>query len=104
MCICQYKYVGLQKYLTSTLYFIFMTLYVGNIHFSVTNDELADLFSAFGDVRNAKVVMDRETGRSRGFAFVEMGNSDAGNKAIDGMNNALVKGRNLKVNEARPRD
>lgn len=81
-----------------------MTLYVGNIHFSVTNEDLEEAFGQFGAVKSAKVVMDRETNRSRGFAFVEMADSDGGNSAIDGMNGALLKGRTVKVNEARPRN
>lgn len=81
-----------------------MTLYVGNIHFSLTNEELEEVFGQFGPVKSAKVVIDRETGRSRGFAFVEMEDETSGNSAIEGMNNSLVKGRTLKVNEARPRN
>lgn len=81
-----------------------MTLYVGNIHFGISNEDLGDIFGQFGEVKSAKIVMDRETGRSRGFAFVEMADRNGGNSAIDGLNGALVNGRVLKVNEARPRD
>jgi RNA recognition motif-containing protein len=80
-----------------------MTLYVGNINFQVSNHELADAFSEFGEVVNAKIVIDRETGRSKGFAFVEMVDSEGGNAAISGMNGAMLRGRPLRVNEARPR-
>lgn len=80
-----------------------MTLYVGNIAFSVTGSELEQVFGEFGKVTSANIVTDRETGRSRGFAFVEMDTDAEGAAAIQGTNNALVKGRNLRVNEARPR-
>lgn len=81
-----------------------MTLYVGNVDFRLTNEDLNDMFSSFGSVNSAKIIIDRETGRSKGFAFVEMGSDQEGRKAIQEMNGALVEGRNLKVNEARPRD
>lgn len=92
------------KYLVFIFYFIFMTLYVGNIAFSVSNEELAQVFSAYGEVTKSNIVIDRETGRSRGFAFVEMATQAAGDAAIEGTNGALVKGRNLRVNEARERE
>lgn len=81
-----------------------MTLYVGNVDFRLTNEDLNDMFTSFGTVNSAKIIIDRETGRSKGFAFVEMGSDAEGRKAIQEMNGALVEGRNLKVNEARPRD
>lgn len=81
-----------------------MTLYVGNIDFRVTSDDLTTIFQEFGEVVSAKIIIDRETGRSKGFAFVEMGSKDAGNKAISQMDGAEVENRSLKVNEARPRD
>lgn len=81
-----------------------MTLYVGNLSFHLTNDQLTDIFSDFGEVVSAKIIIDRETGRSKGFAFVEFENNADGKKAIAAMDNAVVGGRNLKVNEARPRD
>ena len=77
-------------------------LYVGNLPFSTTTDDLVEAFSQFGNVAQAQVVMDRETGRSRGFAFVEM--TDGGEEAINGMNGAQFQGRTLTVNEARPRE
>jgi len=78
-------------------------LYVGNLPFSINDASLRDLFSEFGDVQSASVVLDRETGRSRGFGFVEMERS-AGEEAMNSMNGKSVDGRNLVVNEARPRE
>src|SRR4051812_49879166 len=79
-----------------------MKLYVGNISFTTTNEDLAEAFGQHGTVTSAQVVTDRETGRSRGFAFVEM--ADGGDAAIAAMNGALVGGRTLTVNEAKPRE
>ena len=77
-------------------------LYVGNLAFSTTADDLREAFGQFGAVTSAQVVMDRETGRSRGFAFVEM--SDGADQAIASMNGAMFQGRTLTVNEAKPRE
>ena len=78
-------------------------IYVGNLAWSVSNDELRDMFEAFGEVISARVIEDRETGRSRGFGFVEM--EDAGAlEAIEAMDGSMFSGRTLKVNEARPRE
>jgi RNA recognition motif-containing protein len=77
-------------------------LYVGNLSFSSTADELRELFGQFGNVTSAQVVSDRETGRSRGFGFVEM--SDGGDAAITALNGSDFQGRSLTVNEARPRE
>lgn len=77
-------------------------LYVGNLSFQTTNDDLVQVFSEFGEVTSAQVVMDRETGRSRGFAFVEM--ASGSDQAIQSMNGAEFQGRTLTVNEARPRE
>jgi len=77
-------------------------LYVGNLPFSTTGDDLSELFAQHGNVTSAQVVMDRETGRSRGFAFVEM--SDGAETAISSLNGAQFQGRALTVNEARPRE
>lgn len=77
-------------------------LYVGNLSFSTTSDDLRTAFSQFGTVQSASVVMDRETGRSRGFGFVEM--ADGGDEAVNAMNGADFQGRKLTVNEARPRE
>jgi len=76
-------------------------LYVGNLAYAVTDDDLREAFGAYGNVVEAKVIMDRETGRSRGFGFVEMG--DGGEEAIEGVNGTEIKGRAVTVNEARPR-
>lgn len=80
-----------------------VNIYVGNLPFSVNNAELEDLFSEHGTVSSAQVIMDRETGRSRGFGFVEMEASDAARTAIEALDGAEVGGRRLKVNEARER-
>jgi RNA recognition motif-containing protein len=77
-------------------------LYVGNLPFNTTNEELREAFAQYGTVTSASVVMDRDTGRSRGFGFVEM--SDGADAAIDAMNGADFQGRTLVVNEARPRE
>ena len=80
-----------------------MNIYVGNLSFRTNNSELEQLFGEYGTVDSAAVIMDRETGRSRGFGFVEMPNSEEGQRAIDELDGADVGGRSLKVNEARPR-
>ena len=77
-------------------------LYVGNLSFQTTSDGLREMFSEFGSVTSAQIVMDRETGRSRGFGFVEM--FDGGDAAINAFNGRDVEGRTLTVNEARPRE
>jgi RNA recognition motif-containing protein len=77
-------------------------LYVGNISFDTTSDDLVQAFSQFGTVLGAQIVSDRETGRSRGFAFVEM--HTGGDEAIAGMNGQQLQGRTLTVNEAKPRE
>jgi RNA recognition motif-containing protein len=79
-------------------------LFVGNMSFQTTESELSDLFKAFGQVTRVHVAMDRETGRARGFAFVEMPNDDEAAKAIAGLDGKDIGGRNLKVNEARPKE
>jgi RNA recognition motif-containing protein len=79
-------------------------LYVGNLSFKTTDDQLAQLFAAFGTVGRASVVTDRETGRSRGFGFVEMGNDTEAKAAIAGLDGKTVEGRALQVNVARPRE
>ena len=77
-------------------------LYVGNLAFTTTADDLIQAFSQFGTVTRAQIVNDRDTGRSRGFGFVEM--ADGGDEAIAGMNNQMFQGRTLTVNEAKPRE
>src|SRR5438874_4724477 len=79
-------------------------LYVGNLSYETTETELEALFAPFGTVQSAQVIMDRDTGRSKGFGFVEMGSSQEAQAAIDAMNGKEVDGRKLTVNEARPRE
>jgi cold-inducible RNA-binding protein len=79
-------------------------LYVGNLSFDVTEDELHDLFSQQGEVVSAKVISDRDTGRPRGFGFVEMSQSEDAQKAIESLDGQEFKGRNMKVNLAKPRE
>ncbi|MEX1208010.1 MAG: RNA-binding protein [Acidimicrobiia bacterium] len=79
-----------------------MNIYVGNLSYSMTSDELEQVFAEHGQVDSAAVIMDRDTGRSRGFGFVEMPDDD-GRKAIEALNGADHGGRKLNVNEARPR-
>ena len=79
-------------------------LYVGNLAYSVRDDSLLQAFSQFGTVTSAKVMMDRETGRSKGFGFVEMGSDPEAQAAINGMNGQPIDGRAVVVNEARPRE
>jgi hypothetical protein len=77
-------------------------LYVGNLPYSVRDDDLQQAFSAFGQVTSAKVMMERDTGRSKGFGFVEMGSDAEAQAAIEGMHGQALGGRNVVVNEARP--
>ena len=81
-----------------------MKLYVGNLAFRTTSDELQQMFSKVGTVESATVVQDRETGRSRGFGFVEMASREEALKAIDEFNGKEVSGRTLTVNEAKQRE
>ena len=81
-----------------------MKLYVGNLPFSTTEDELRELFSVHGNVTSALIIQDRETGRSRGFGFIEFSNSSEGQAAIDALHESDYGGRPLVVNEARPRE
>jgi RNA recognition motif-containing protein len=81
-----------------------MNIYVGNLAYSVTDDDLREAFSEFGEVSRANVIMDRDTGRSKGFGFVEMPDSGQAEAAINGLNDKALSGRAIRVNEARPRD
>jgi len=81
-----------------------MRLYVGNLAYSVTNESLEALFAQFGAVKSAQVIMDRDTGRSKGFGFVEMADDAAAKDAIQALNETQHDGRPLTVNEARPRE
>ena len=79
-------------------------LYVGNLSYSVTNANLEEMFAPFGTVRSAQVIQDRDTGRSKGFGFVEMETDNAALDAIKGLHEKEMDGRALTVNEARPRE
>jgi RNA recognition motif-containing protein len=79
-------------------------LYVGNLAYSVTSESLEQMFLEFGTVTSAQVIQDRETGRSKGFGFVEMQSDDAAQRAISGMHEKQLDGRPLTVNEAKPRE
>ena len=79
-------------------------LYVGNLNYEVTDSELASLFSAHGTVQSAQVIMDRDTGRSKGFGFVEMGTDEEARAAIEALHGSQQGGRSLTVNEARPKE
>ncbi|MDQ6965100.1 MAG: RNA-binding protein [Mariprofundales bacterium] len=81
-----------------------LNIYVGNLPYSVNEDDLRNLFSEFGEVSNAHVISDRDTGRSKGFGFVEMESSEDGQKAIEALDGSELQGRNVRVNEAKPRE
>jgi RNA recognition motif-containing protein len=81
-----------------------MNIYVGNLSYGMSEDELRDAFGAFGEVSSVKILMDRETGRSRGFGFVEMPNQSEAETAIAQLNGKDLGGRALRINEARPRE
>lgn len=77
-------------------------IYVGNLPFSTTSESLTEVFAPFGDVDSSKIIMDRDTGRSKGFGFVEMSDSSAADSAISQLHGSDFGGRSLTVNEARP--
>jgi len=81
-----------------------MNIYVGNVSYQTDDSRLVELFSEFGEVASARVINDRETGRSKGFGFVEMNDDTAALAAIEALNEKEVDGRTLRVNEARPRE
>ncbi len=81
-----------------------MNIYVGNVSYSTDDNRLVELFSEFGAVTSARVINDRDTGRSKGFGFVEMENDSEANAAIEALNEKEVDGRTIRVNEARPRE
>jgi len=81
-----------------------MNIYVGNLAYQATDDDLREAFSAYGTVTSASVIMDKMTGQSRGFGFVEMANKSEGDAAIAALNGKDLKGRALRINEARPRE
>ncbi|MCA9190001.1 MAG: RNA-binding protein [Pirellulaceae bacterium] len=81
-----------------------MNIYVGNLSFDATEADIEDAFAEFGEVKSVSIVKDRETGRSRGFGFVEMNDRQAGQQAIDALNLQKIGGRAVTVNEAKPRE
>ena len=81
-----------------------MNIYVGNLSYSTTEDDLRAVFGNFGEVTSAAVIKDRETGRSKGFGFVEMANDDEAREAMASLNGSELQGRQVQVNEARPRE
>jgi len=81
-----------------------VNIYVGNLSYTATDEDIRSAFEAFGQITSARVIMDKETGRSRGFGFVEMPNDEEGRKAIEAVNNKEIAGRPVRVNEARPRE
>jgi RNA recognition motif-containing protein len=80
-----------------------MNIYVGNLHYEIDEDQLREIFEEYGEVTSSKIIMDRETGRSKGFGFIEMSNDEEANAAMSELNDAELKGRNMRVNEARER-
>jgi RNA recognition motif-containing protein len=81
-----------------------MNIYVSNLSFNVQDEDLREFFAPYGEVTSAKIINDRETGRSRGFGFVEMPDDEASQKAISELNEATVEGRTIKVMEAKPKE
>lgn len=80
-----------------------MNIYVGNLNYNLTEDELRQIFEEFGEVVSAKIILDKYSGRSKGFGFVEMSNDEEANAAIAALNDSEFQGRNMKVNKARER-
>jgi len=81
-----------------------MNIYVSNLSFNIQDEDLREFFTPFGEVTSAKIINDRETGRSRGFGFVEMSDDEASRKAIAELDGATVDGRQMKVMEAKPKE
>ncbi|PKL42012.1 MAG: RNA-binding protein [Candidatus Riflebacteria bacterium HGW-Riflebacteria-1] len=81
-----------------------MKIYVGNLPYSATEEQLKAMFSKHGEVATASIIIDRDTGRSKGFGFVEMPDDSKAGQAIQALNEVAMDGRNLKVNEARPKE
>jgi len=80
-----------------------MNIYVGNLSYQTTNEDLREAFASFGDITSANVIMDRTTGQSKGFGFVEMPNNSEADSAIKALNGRPLNGRNIRVNQAEPR-
>ena len=83
---------------------VIMNIYIGNLPYSISEDELRNLFAAHGEVTSANIIMDRDSGRSKGFGFIEMPDNAQGEAAINAINQTDVQGRSVRVNEARPRN
>jgi len=81
-----------------------MNIYVGNLSYDMTDEELQQVFEEYGPVTKVNIIIDRDSGRSKGFGFVEMESSEDGEKAIQKLDGQEIKGRSLKVNQARPRE
>jgi RNA recognition motif-containing protein len=81
-----------------------MNIYVGNLSYNLSNDGLAKLFEEFGSVTESKIILDRDTGRSKGFGFVTMSNREEAEEAIKQLDGKEIDGRNIRVNEAKPRE
>lgn len=81
-----------------------MNIFVAGLSYSISEAELGDLFAEYGEIESVKVVLDRETGRSKGYGFVEMADEEAGKKAIDALNGVEIEGRTIAVSVARPRE
>ncbi len=80
-----------------------MNIYVGNLNYNLSEDELREIFEEFGEVNSAKIIIDKYSGRSKGFGFVEMSDDEEANSAIAALNDKEIQGRNMKVNQARER-
>ena len=96
--------VGASSYQCTCLLRLTMNIYIGNLPYTVTEDDLRDAFSQFGQVDSANIINDKFSGRSKGFGFVDMPNESEAREAIESMNDKDLKGRTIKVNEARPRE
>ena len=81
-----------------------MNIYAGNLHYGINADELKEIFSEYGEVVSSKIITDKYSGKSKGFGFVEMANDQEAQGAIDSLNGTEVKGRNIKVNQAREKN
>jgi RNA recognition motif-containing protein len=81
-----------------------MNIYVGNLHYGVGEDQLSEVFEAYGEVTSVKIIKDKFTGNSKGFGFVEMADDEAAKQAMEALNNSEIQGRAMKVNEARQRE
>ena len=80
-----------------------MNIYVGNLPYNLSEEELQNVFAEYGAIDKVTIIMDRETGQSKGFGFIEMTNDEEAERAIEALNGAELKGRSMKVNQARPR-